>query len=178
MIIFKIKLHLLRNHWFLEPHTHLLFITPYEKQSKIKEKEELDINTKSYDISFYYDSFKFEYCIDTSNHPYIKYQNISPSNTSGIVGPNFWNRLTREINLGRDGLRLTVTKAVIKGKSRVCVEKMKEIREISKDTEIDYSKVCLGLKICQIRNSVSSLLDERIVFSDDVIDKGKFINDI
>lgn len=95
------------------------------------------------------------------------------------MGPNFWNRLTREINLGRDGLRLTVTKAVIKGKSRVCVEKMKEIREISKDTEIDYSKVCLGVKICQIRTYVPSLnLNERIVFSDDVIDKGKFINDI
>ena len=57
-----------------------------------------------------------------------------------------------------------MTKAVIKGKSDISVEKMKEIRKIPKDIEIDYSKVSLGLKSHESYPS----------YSCDIIDKAKY----
>ena len=41
---------------------------------------------------------------------------------------NFWDSSTREIKLGSHGLRLTVTKAGIKGRSEVPIDEMKKIR--------------------------------------------------
>ena len=57
-----------------------------------------------------------------------------------------------------------MTKSVIKGKSTISVENMKKIRKIAKDTEIDYSKVSLGLKINE----------SNISYSCDIIDKAKY----
>jgi len=119
----------------------------------------------SYGINFHYEKENDEYYISSKNLPYITAENFSPSKPCGILGPNFWDPKTREINLSKDGLRLTVTKAVIKGKSDISVEKMKEIRKIPKDTEINYSKVSLGFKTPDSHLMISPIY---------IIDKAKY----
>ena len=42
------------------------------------------------------------YELDTTNHPYLP--------DRGILGAKFWNEETKEIQLGPEGLRLTVAR--------------------------------------------------------------------
>ena len=54
--------------------------------------------------------------------------------TIDLVGPNFWNKETRTINLGFDGLRLTVVKSGQRQKIQH-LDEVKKIRNIKDDYE-------------------------------------------
>ena len=83
-----------------EPHIHLLHVTPMIKNPiEMLPKESFYVKLKYQNDT---------YVLDTSNHPYL------PKNEN-LVGSQFWNQETGEINLGKEGLRLTVVKPVGKG---------------------------------------------------------------
>ena len=101
-----------------EPHTHLLFITSNQRQKAVNGKKDSNIETKSYYIILRYKDGKYR--LETENHPYLPEDFTLPD--------NFWDSSNREIKIGSDGLRITVTKAGIKGKSEVPIDEMKKIR--------------------------------------------------
>ena len=101
-----------------EPHTHLLFITSNQRQKAVNGKKDSNIEPKSYYIILRYKDGKYR--LETENHPYLPEDFTLPD--------NFWDSLNREIKIGSDGLRITVTKAGIKGKSEVPIDEMKKIR--------------------------------------------------
>ena len=99
-------------------HPHLLFITPSSrfdsKRPKIMQKESFCVNLK-------YKNESYE--LDTTNHPYLP--------DSGILGAKFWNQETKEIQLGPEGLKITVAKALSKpgmNAASLSVKAMKEFR--------------------------------------------------
>ena len=99
------------------PHPHLLFITP---SSRVDSKRPKIMQKESYCVNLKYKNESYE--LDTTNHPYLP--------DSGILGDKFWNEETKEIQLGPEGLRLTVAKALQKGtnSTSLSVSAMKDFR--------------------------------------------------
>ena len=67
---------------------------------------------ESFCVNLKYKNESYE--LDTTNHPYLP--------DSGILGAKFWNQETKEIQLGPEGLKITVAKASLS------VKAMKEFR--------------------------------------------------
>ena len=126
-------------------HTNLLFVTPFTRQiyGQNASKKDLGITPDSYYISVIYKNGT--YIIDHKNHPYLT--SLAQKNEP-IVGPQFWNPQRNEFILGPEGLRLTVLKPLMKGNnSKITESKMRFLRGVSKDYNIDNTKVKLGLMI-------------------------------
>ena len=76
---------------------------------------------ESFCVNLKYKNESYE--LDTTNHPYLP--------DSGILGAKFWNQETKEIQLGPEGLKITVAKALSKpgmNASSLSVKAMKEFR--------------------------------------------------
>ena len=100
------------------PHPHLLFITP---SSRFDSKRPKIMQKKSFCVNLKYVNESYE--LDTTNHPYLP--------DSGILGAKFWNQETKEIQLGPEGLKITVAKALTKpgmNAASLSVKAMKEFR--------------------------------------------------
>ena len=117
-----------------EPHTHLLFITSNQRQKAVNGKKDSSIVPKSYYIILRYEDGKYR--LETENHPYLPEDFTLPD--------KFWDSVNKEIKIGSDGLRITVTKAGIKGKSEVPIDEMKKNRGIIIENNENIFRKCFN----------------------------------
>lgn len=112
------------------PHPHPLFITPYSKSRNEKGKKNDKTSNRNFDA--------YNYKVDLGMDEFGKFKVDKPDyvtdKTIDLVGPNFWNKETRTINLGFDGLRLTVVKSGQRQKIQH-LDEVKKIRNIKDDYE-------------------------------------------
>ena len=112
------------------PHPHLLFITPYSKARNEKGKK----NDKTSNRNFNAYDYKVDLRMDESGEFKVDKPDYVTDRTIELVGPKFWNKETRTINLGFDGLRLTVVKSGQRQKIQH-LDEVKKIRNIKDDYE-------------------------------------------
>ena len=120
-----------------EPHTHLVFITTNQRKKAVNGKKDSNIVPKSCYIILRYKDGKYR--LETENHPYLPEDFTLPD--------KFWDSVNKEIKIGSDGLRITVTKAGIKGKSEVPIDKMKQIRGIIENNENIFRKCLIVVRM-------------------------------
>ena len=81
-----------------------------------------------------------------------------------------WDKQSRRLKLGPQGLQLTVLKPGGTKNKNISLEKMKDVRKISKNTSIlDLTKVTLG---ALFDNSISNL--DYVYVSDVILDKPRY----
>ena len=121
------------------PHPNLLFITPYSKSRNEKGKK----NDKNSKRNFNAYDYKVVLRMDESGKFKVDIPDYVTDRTIELVGPNFWNKETRIIHLGSEGLRLTVVKSGQRQKIQY-LEEVKQKRNIQNDYE--EGKVVLQIK--------------------------------
>jgi len=141
------------------PHPHLLFITPYSKSRNEKGKK----NDKTSKRNFNAYDYKVVLRMDESGEFKVDKPDYVTDRTVELVGPNFWDKETRIIHLGSDGLRLTVVKSGQRQKIQYLDEAKKE-RNIQND--YDEGKAVLQAKFDGYHCISSKLL---------LVDKAKYL---
>ena len=154
--ISQIEISLFQHDTF-RAHPNLLFLTPFIR--KHSGEKPIDITAQDYKVILE---------IDDCDQLKVKPLNYWPNKPSKeLIGPNAWNKESRRIILGPDGIRICVLKpnerANVKNKA-ISVDNMKKIRDIT-DEKIDLHKVKLGVK---------SIDCVGIKFSDVILDKARF----
>lgn len=141
------------------PHPHLIFITPYSKSRNEKGKK----NDKNCNRNFNAYDYKVVLRMDESGDFKVDKPDYVTERTIELVGPKFWNKETRIIHLGSEGLRLTVVKSGQRQKIQYLDEAKKE-RNIQNDYE--EGKVVLQAKFDGYHCISSKLL---------LVDKAKYL---
>jgi len=121
------------------PHPHPIFITSFSKSRNEKGKK----NEKNCKRNFNAYDYKVVLRMDESGEFKVDIPDYVTERTIDLVGPKFWNKETRIIHLGPEGLRLTVVKSGQRQKIQY-LEEVKQKRNIQNDYE--EGKVVLRAK--------------------------------
>ena len=121
------------------PHPHPIFITPYSRSRNEKGKK----NDKTNNRNFNAHDYKVDFKMDESGEFKVDKPDYVTDRTIELVGPNFWNKETRIIHLGSEGLRLTV----VKSGQRQKIQHLDEVKKI-RNIKDDYKE---GKVVLQVR---------------------------
>ena len=109
--------------------------------------------------------------IDADGDLSLQPLNYWPGKSSNdLICPEAWDKQSRKLKIGPQGLKLTVLKPGGPKNKNISIEKMKEVRKISKSTNsFDLTKVTLG---ALFDNSISNL--DYVYVSDVILDKPRY----